>query len=257
MTGDPKRAVQVQFGRQASWYTISSVHRDSHELAELLRLGAPGPEASVLDVATGTGFTALAFAANCRQVIGVDLTLEMVREARRLAEDRGVSNLILCLGDAEALPFLPDTFEVVTCRKAAHHFSNLPRTLAEMTRVLKRGGKVILDDTCAPEPPGLGAVMNEWERRRDPSHVANHPPSRLRAMLEDSGLRVEAASKTHVPLEFGDWVRRSGIPRADAEALRGSFLGASREARLAFRIRTEGDELHFAWDGIVLLGVKQ
>ena len=257
MSGTPRRAVQAQFGRQASWYTVSSVHRDSRELAELLRLGAPGPDATVLDVATGTGFTALAFAPNCRRVIGVDVTLQMIREARRLAADRRVSNLVFCLGDAEALPFRADTFDIATCRKAAHHFSNLPRALAEMTRVVKRGGKVVLDDTCAPEPPALGALMNEWERRRDPSHVANHPPSRLRAMLEDSGLRMGAESLTRVPLEFGDWVRRSGIPLADAEALRESFLRAAPDAYSAFRISPQGDELHFAWDGIVLLGVKR
>ena len=257
MTDETKRTVRAQFGRQARWYTASAVHRGSASLGELLRLSAPLPEARALDVATGTGFTGLALAARCRQVVGVDLTPDMVREARRLAADRGVPNFLLCLGDAEALPFPDRAFDVVACRHAAHHFPDFPRALAEMGRVAKIGVRVVLDDTCAPENPALARAMNEWELRRDPSHVTNRPPSELVALVDQSGLRVEAAVMTQVPLEFADWVRRSGVAAAEAAALRASLLGASADARSAFRIRLEGDTLRFAWDEIVILGVKR
>ena len=86
MSDNAKQAVQAQFGRRASWYVVSSVHQQSEGLDALVRLAAPLPEHRALDIATGTGFTALALAPRCRTVIGVDLTLGMVREARRLAE---------------------------------------------------------------------------------------------------------------------------------------------------------------------------
>ena len=257
MSDETKRTIRTQFGRQASWYTASAVHRQSASLAELLRLSAPFPEARALDIATGTGFTGLALAPQCRQVVGVDLTAGMVREARRLAADRGVPNFLLCLGDAEALPFPDRTFDIVACRHAAHHFPDFPRALAEMGRVAKTGGRVVLDDTCAPENPALARVMNEWELRRDPSHVANRPPSELVALLDQSGLRVDASVMAEVPLEFADWVRRSGVAAAEAAALRASLLGAAADARSAFRIRLDGDTLRFAWDEIVILGVKR
>ena len=257
MSDHPKQAVQAQFGRQASWYTVSAFHRQSESLAELLRLAAPFSEARALDVATGTGFTGLALAPRCRKVVGLDLTLSMVREARRLAADRGVSNFVSCLGDAEALPFNDNTFDIATCRVAAHHFPDFPRALAEAARVVKVGGRVILDDTCAPEDPELARLMNEWELRRDPSHVANRTPTQLKELMERSGLVVDAATMTQVPLEFGDWVRRGGISQSDVTALRASFLGAPDDARAAFRIRLEGDDLRFAWDEIVILGIKR
>ena len=99
--------------------------------------------------------------------------------------------------------------------------------------------------------------MNGWEVRRDPSHVANHPPSRLRALLEAGGLTVEAATATSIPLEFNDWVRRSGVPPDDAAALRTSFLQAPAEARAAFRIQAKDGDVRFAWDEIILLGIKR
>jgi ubiquinone/menaquinone biosynthesis C-methylase UbiE len=257
MTKDPKQAVQAQFGRQASWYVVSSVHQQSDGLAELLRLAAPFSGARALDIATGTGFTALALAPQCRHVVGVDLTFGMVCEARRAAADRGVSNLVFCLGDAETLPFRDGAFDIAACRFAAHHFPDLPRALAEMARVVKVGGRVILEDTCAPESPDLEALMNEWERRRDPSHRADHPPSRLQALVEAVGLRVEGTSMADVPQEFEDWVRRGGVPPSEVGALREGFLHAPREAREAFRIRMEDRDLHFAWPEVVILGVKR
>ncbi len=256
MTDTTKRAVRSQFGRQAAWYTVSQAHRQSEGLTILLRQAAPTSRDRALDVATGTGFTALALGPHCREVVGMDFTPGMIREAQRLREARGITNLRFCLGDAEALPFRDDTFEIVACRQAAHHFPHLAAALAEMARVVRRGGRVVLDDTCTPEDPGLAALMNEWETRRDASHVANLPPSRLKAMFERAGLHVQDATMTAVPLAFGDWVRRGGIPEAAAEALRRDFLRASPDAAAAFRITPQGDDVQFAWPEVVVVGTK-
>jgi ubiquinone/menaquinone biosynthesis C-methylase UbiE len=257
VTDETKHSVRSQFGRQAAWYAASGVHRDSEGLAALLRLASPSRRDRALDVATGTGFTALALAPRCRRVIAVDLTPEMVAQARRLRRTRGVANVVFCLADAETLPFRDAVFDLVTCRVAAHHFPHLRQALGEMARVTRPGGRVVLDDTCTPEDPELGELMNAWERRRDPSHVANHPPSRLRALLEDCGLRVEDAHHARVLLEFDDWVRRAGVSPADAEELRRSFMEASPAARAAFQIRVDGHDVRFSWDEIVVRGVKR
>lgn len=257
MSDERKQAVQAQFGRQASHYSVSEVHRESAGLAELLRLAAPFSGARALDIATGTGFTALAMAPRCRRVIGLDLTLGMVEEARRLAGERGTSNVGFCLGDAEAVPFCDHAFEIVTCRFAAHHFPNLSRAFSEMARVATPGGGVIIEDTCAPEAPHLATLMNEWELRRDPSHVQDLPPSRLRAMMGQSGLTVEAATLTTVPQEFDSWTRRAGVLVEQTAALRAGFLDAGSDARAAFQIEEGGGSLRFVWPAVVILAVKR
>ncbi len=257
MSDDTRRAVQSQFGRQASQYATSTYHgQPSSGLDALVRLASPSPGDRALDVATGTGFTALALAPRCREVIGVDLTAGMVGEARALRDARSAANLRFCLGDAEALPFRDAAFDLVVCRVAAHHFAHLQAALDEMARVAGRGGRVVLDDTCAPEDPALATLMNEWEVLRDPSHVANQPPSRLKGMLEHTGLRIEAAITTSAPQEFGDWARRSGMRGPAAADLRERFLRASPEAAAAFQITRRGDEVRFAWEEIVLLARK-
>src|SRR5205807_9926890 len=100
-------------------------------------------------------------------------------------------------------------------------------------------------------------VRDGWWPQREPSHVAEGPSGALGALVVRSGLRVDASVMTEVPLEFADWVQRSGVAAVEAAALRASVLGAATDARSAFRIRLEGDTLRFAWDEIVLLGVKR
>jgi ubiquinone/menaquinone biosynthesis C-methylase UbiE len=252
-----KKAVQSQFGRQAGWYTVSRRHEQSSGLEILTRLAAPSATDRTLDVATGTGFTAFAMAAQCRSVVALDFTAGMVREARALRDQRGAGNVTFCLGDAEALPFRGGVFDLVVCRYASHHFPNLSHALAEMVRVTRRGGRVVVDDTCAPEDPALDDLMNRWELRRDGSHVRNIPPSRLRAMFESAGLTVRAVEKTAIPQHFVEWARRGGMSPAATAALREEFVTASPEARAEFQIKPENDDLAFAWGEAVVLGVKR
>jgi ubiquinone/menaquinone biosynthesis C-methylase UbiE len=255
--GAAKRAVQSQFGRQASWYTVSRRHEQSPGLEILIRVAAPGPNDRALDVATGTGFTAFAMAPRCRAVVAVDFTMGMVREAQHLRAERGLANVAFCLGDAEALPFRGGVFDLIVCRYAAHHFPNLPHAIAEMVRVARPGGRVVIDDTCAPEDPALGDLMNRWEVRRDRSHVRNIPPSRLGALFEAAGLTVKAVETTAIPQRFGEWARRGGMSGTDTATLRAEFVNASPEARAAFQIQTEDDDLAFAWGEAVVLGIKR
>jgi ubiquinone/menaquinone biosynthesis C-methylase UbiE len=256
-TRTAKKAVQSQFGRQAGWYTVSRRHEQSPGLEILTRLAAPAAADRVLDVATGTGFTAFAIAARSRSVVALDFTAGMVREARGLRDERGLTNVTFCLGDAEAVPFRGGVFDLVVCRYASHHFPNLEQAIAEMVRVTRRGGRVVVDDTCAPEDPGLDDLMNRWELRRDGSHVRNIPPSRLRAVFESAGLTVGAVEKTAIPQHFIEWARRGGMTPADTAALRAEFEGASPDARVEFQIKSEDDDLAFAWGEAVVLGVKR
>lgn len=254
---DAKKAVQSQFGRQAEWYTVSRRHEQSPGLDILKRLAAPTAADRVLDVATGTGFTAFAMAERARTVVAVDFTAGMVRQARGLRDERHLTNVTFCLGDAEALPFRGGAFDLVVCRYASHHFPNAAHAIAEMARVVRTGGRVVVEDTTAPEHPALDELMNHWEIIRDRSHVRNIPPSGLRALFEAAGLEARAVERTAIPQHFNEWTRRSGMSKTDTEALRHEFMNASREARAEFQIAPEDGDLAFSWGEAVVLGVKR
>lgn len=179
------------FGERASIYTTSASHTDPQVLADVVRLSGPEPDWLVLDIATGAGHTAFALAPHVASVIGIDLTPEMLAESRRLRSGRSITNVHFCLADVHHLPFEDESFQLVTCRRAAHHFSNIAQALREMKRVLPEGGRLVLDDRSVPEDDFVDACMNELDRYHDESHVREYRPSEWRRMLEELGFLLE------------------------------------------------------------------
>ena len=114
--------VQKQFGVAAADYAASAVHASGPSLARLLALVPARADWVALDVATGAGHTALAFAPLVARVIASDITDAMLRETEKLAAARGLANVETANGEAGKLPFADAGFDLVTCRLAAHHF---------------------------------------------------------------------------------------------------------------------------------------
>lgn len=189
--GSTEKDARRIFGERAARYTTSAAHTDPQVLARVVGLAAPGRDWQVLDVATGTGHTAFALAAHVRAVIGIDLTVEMLAESRKLQAARAISNVTFGLADVHALPFASGTFNLVTCRRAAHHFSRIGQALGEIARVLRAGGRVVIDDRSVPEDDFVDACMNRLDRYHDESHVREYRASEWRRLLEDHGFTVQ------------------------------------------------------------------
>ena len=253
------RDTQNQYARQAERYAESSLHRRGESLEAVHRLAAATSADTVLDLGTGTGFTAFAVAGDAARVIAADLTPEMLELARRLARERGLdAKLEWTLSAAESLPFRDDSIPVITCRYASHHFHDLPRALRELARVTQPRGRVVICDAVAPEAPGLTELMNELEQIRDPTHVWDYPISQwLQELLPAAGLEVRDVVRGKNPQLFSEWVGRAGTPREAVDRLVQMFTTASEEARTAFEVRREGAEILFSWPNATILATKE
>lgn len=180
------------FGERAAQYTTGASHTDPQVLQRVVELCRPQPHWSVLDIATGTGHTALALAPHVASVIGIDLTPEMLGEAERLRVQRSVANVHFRTGNVHELAFEGGSFDLVTCRRAAHHFSDIARALREMHRVLRPDGRLMIDDRSVPEDDFVDACMNALDRLHDESHVRQYRPSEWHQMIAMAGFTLEA-----------------------------------------------------------------
>ncbi|PLX95467.1 MAG: SAM-dependent methyltransferase, partial [Desulfuromonas sp.] len=118
-----KEMSRDQYSQVGDAYVRSQTHATGVDLDDLLDMVQPQKDWQVLDVATGGGHTALTLAPHVQQVIAVDLTPNMVETARKfVCDEKGQSNVAFQLADAENLPFENGSFDLVTCRIAAHHF---------------------------------------------------------------------------------------------------------------------------------------
>lgn len=244
---------KAQFDRQAHFYKERWASWSDESLRRLLTLADPKPSWRVLDIATGTGFTALAVAPLVAEVVGLDISPGMLTQARQ----RGISvpNVSWIEASADCLPFADADFDLVMSRIAPHHFPDIPAFLAEARRVLRPGGVFVLADTTVPDDDGQAAGwQNAVERERDPSHVANLSPETWRRLVTDAGLTVTDldAAGGGIALELETWLETAGATGERAQKVRRMFADAPPSARKAFGI----DGAKFVWQRVVLRAVK-
>lgn len=229
MTLKPSRE---QFDAHAEQYAASTVHSNGPSLPVLLALADPTPQDRALDVATGTGHTALALAPFVGQVTGLDIAPRMLEQARRLACERGLSNAEFVEGSAEQLPFPDASFTLVTSRHAPHHFRDAGTFLREVRRVLAPGGRFVLADQITPQPEMVGWV-DTWQRTRDPSHHTQRTVADWQALAREAGLTWTADQIVPYRLEFDWWTRMAGCTPEAISALEQHAREAGPEVRAA------------------------
>jgi ubiquinone/menaquinone biosynthesis C-methylase UbiE len=250
---DAKELVRAQFGRSAAAYATSDVHARGDSLAILVDLVAPEPTWTALDVATGAGHTALAFAPHVARVVATDLTPEMLVETARLARERGLDNVETRPGDAERLPVPDASVDLVTCRLAFHHFTHPEAALGEFARVVRPGGVVGFTDNVAVEDRDGAAFYNEYERIRDPSHHEVLPLSTLVARFERAGLHVEATRSFAKEFAFEPWADRMHVSAADKAQLVAMLRAVPATARPLLAPRFADGSVWFSlWETVLV-----
>ncbi len=184
--------VRAAFTRQIE--TLTSSPLDAESLGRLLRLVEPEAHWRGLDVGTGPGGVALALADRIAEVHGVDVTPASIAAAREQVAQEGRTNVTFEIADIERLPFEDASFDLVTCRRVGHHLEHLGAALTEMRRVLKRGGRLVLDDRLAPHET-TGRLIDRLEHTRDPSHVHCLTMEEWEASLTAAGFVVDVVDR--------------------------------------------------------------
>lgn len=198
---------QEQFGARARDYIASKPHAQGRSLERLVQLTQPQPHWRVLDVATGAGHTAYAFAPHVARVWATDITEEMLSIVRGQANSRGLANIRAAYAKAEALPFDDASFDLVTCRIAPHHFDSIPAFLEEARRVLSGQGTLAVVDNVVPAG-SVGDYVNAFERLRDPSHLRAWTMDEWRSALAAAGFAIAHEEELAKTMEFEPWATR-------------------------------------------------
>lgn len=239
------RAVQEAFSLQADSYASSERVSDPEGRRAFVAFVAPPAHARVLDIATGPGFMAFAFAERVHEVIGVDITAAMLQRAESERGSRGLANVRFQAADVQSLPFADASFDVVTCGSAFHHFSNPSSILAEMARVLRPDGMVAINDITTSGDAAKADRHNLIENLRDPSHTRSLPVSELQDLGSRCGLvspRVETYRRERW---LSEWVAISRTPPDTVEQVRRLLLNAAAGDSAGMGVWDEQGEPHF------------
>ena len=205
-------------------------------------------------MACGPGLVVCAFARVARHATGIDLTPAMLERARRLQQERGLTNVTWQLGDVLPLPYADGAFSIVTCRFAFHHFLDPGAVLTEMTRACARGGTVVVIDS-APAPD-KAAAFNAMEKLRDPSHVRAMPPAELTSLFRKAELPEPRTTAYRLEGELEGLLARSFPTPADAEEIRRRFARSVEDDSLGINARREDGRIRYGYPVAVLAAPK-
>jgi ubiquinone/menaquinone biosynthesis C-methylase UbiE len=256
-----QKAARDQFDRQSGRYGQGHILADVSDVERLLarmrQLGGTSSPRRALDVATGGGHTGLHLAELGWQVTLTDIASTMLERAERTAKERGLQ-VTTRHHPAETLLYEDASFELVTCRVAAHHFSDPMAFVQESARVLVAGGTLlVIDGSIEDGHPEAEAWLHEVERLRDPSHHRFWSIGRWKTMCGEAGLKIVHASLEPMKQPDLNWYFETAATSAENRAKVLDLVEhAPDEARQLFQIGSEEGRVVWWWRRLELLASK-
>ncbi len=259
---EPPRLAETarQFGAHARQYAVSRAHLEGATRLTLFERMEPVADERLLDVGSGPGPVAVTFAPLVERAVAFDAAPEMLHAARLAARRAEVANLETVCGDAHRLPFADRAFGLVTSRACPHHFADIRAAVAEMARVLARGGRLGVADGTVPDDPEIDAFVNRLDTLHDPTTVRNYSAGEWRGFCEGAGLRVDFVDDYAIEVSEGrsllDWLARSGCAGETVAECRRMLLEAPAKVRDWLRVREAGEDVIFELPRVVIVATR-
>jgi ubiquinone/menaquinone biosynthesis C-methylase UbiE len=201
------------WSERAEAFRESATHREGPDLDLVVEWCEPGEGVQALDVATGGGHVARRLREAGCDVVSVDPAPGMQPTV---------------VARAEHIPFADDSFDVVACRIAPHHFEDVRAAVREMARVSK--DRVVVQDNLF-----LSEEVEEAEKLRDPTHVRCYSEDEWRSFFTEAGLRLEDERTFERSVEVEPWLARVETPEEDAARVRELLADRIEDGRLTLR----------------------
>ena len=193
--------------------------RRADELASRIRDFVPlAGDERALDSGAGTGALAFALAPLVREVVAVEFVPELIERGRAKAPP----NVTFVEGDIEKLDFARASFDLAGTLRTLHHVPRPELVVAELTRVTRPGGTLLVADQIAPNDPLAAGELNTFERARDPTHTRTLADVDLRQLFESNSLVLLKAEFVLEQRELDPYLDHAGCEgdeREQAKAL--------------------------------------
>jgi ubiquinone/menaquinone biosynthesis C-methylase UbiE len=202
--------VRERFARTSAQMVERELSR-REKLRDQVRQFVPlGGNERVLDSGAGTGALAFALAPLVARVVAVDIVPELLVLGRQAAEAGGLDHVTFVEGDATSLPFDRDSFDLAACHRTLHHVARPELVIAELVRVTRLGGRLLVIDQIAPVDPLVAIELDRFERARDPSHTRLLPDTDIRSMLDANGLVLRSFHQQQEQRELDSYLDLAG-----------------------------------------------
>ncbi len=156
-----------------------------------------------LDIGTGNGYTAFTLAKHFRNVVSIDSDPKCLKTAENKALEKNTKNIQFLQMDAHKLKFPDKSFDVITCRAAIHHFDNANKVLAEVYRLLKKEGLLVIMDFCFSEM--TKELLAPFSMIREDDFRRYYTFHEYCDLLENNDFSIEAIYTYTLPRDIKEW----------------------------------------------------
>ena len=252
-----QRAAQSQFSKQSHRYAQGHILENVEDVQAAIETIDLVPDSRVLDVATGAGHTGLYLASLGHNVTLADISPAMLERAAEAAAKRNLK-VQTRQHAAEQFPYADASFDLVTCRVAAHHFSSPENFICETARVLKPAGHFLLiDGSVADDQREAEAWLHAVEKYRDPSHNRFLTPRTWSQLCEARGLKVEqVVLKPFKQPDLNWYFETAATSPENRKQVLALVANAPQSARELFRLGEEDAKIVWWWQRLTLIAVK-
>jgi SAM-dependent methyltransferase len=252
------RIIKEEFSRQSGTMREAKVFTDIEVINKIdSEVTRNGGGIKVLDIGCGPGILTVTLAPLVEEIVGLDLTPDMITRARSRSNELGLTNVSFMQGSADNLPFASNYFDIVVTRLLLHHLLSPSRAIEEMTRVLRVGGLVVVADIVSSKNKEEAEIHNALETLRDPSHVRALSEKELEALLNSGGLRVIAKDSWVNEREFGEWIRITNAPEREWSLLVVMRTLAEAGITAGVNLRVEGGNVKFDHRWVLVAAEKK
>lgn len=244
MGSNLKQLVRQQFDRQARYLSLGSTVDDPGVHEKVLALLELQGDEKILEVACGTGLLAAFLAPRVKEILGIDLSEGILKEAVKIREERRLGNLEFRLSDGDELPFNVPTFNISICKCSFPYFASPLRVVKEMKRVTRPGGKILIVEHTPPDD----SIKREYYAKimilRSPGHLRVFSRDEIRGLLQEAGLeplREESLSQKYL---MERWLKEGGGSQKDLSTAKDLLLKSIPTDAGGFKVSLEKDMLY-------------
>jgi ubiquinone/menaquinone biosynthesis C-methylase UbiE len=248
--------VKEQFNQQAEKFANWSIGKNVEYLNAYFNFCGIQPTDRLLDVACGPGEFTIFIAKRISEARGVDISDREIEIAKGLIKEFGLENIEFDCTDVEHLPYRDNSYSIVVCKSAFHHFTNPDRVFKEMIRCCEKSGKIGIQDIVAYEDNYVNNFFETFDKLVDISHNKVLSKNEFNKLYQDNKITKTGEFRIDVDLNVSEYLGHANQDKANSIKIRVLIEKGKNDKRLLNYLFLKNNELHFKRPVYLIIGNK-
>ena len=248
--------VKEQFNKQAEKFANWSIGKNVVYLNAYFNFCDIKSTDRILDVACGPGEFMIYIADRVSKAHGIDISDKEIEIANNLAQEFGLKNVGFDCHDVENLPYMDNSFSVVLCKSAFHHFTNSDKIFKEMIRCCEKGGLVSIQDIRAYDNEYVNEFFETFDKLVDISHNKTLSENDFNTLYLANGIKKTGEFKLEVDLNVKEYIDHAIQDEESILEIKDMLNKGLKDSRLNNFLFKRDDELYFKRPVYLIKGIK-